>query len=385
MALFFSGSIIFLQACVDDDLEFPEGGSIEVTESTALITFLNGITNETLDLNSINITYPINLSFNTGVIIEVTSNEGLLEAAVSQSKGLYINGIEFPIRLTANAQPLVIEDESDFLIAMQEFEAGTFREDLNEFFRQCFNFVFPVTMINSSMQEVILSTSGEVIDFIASETPEYQPQFQFPLELQVFSRDTEVGINSYFDFYTIFNDCGGCPDLFFNVRQENDRLYIFTADFPQINTLPSYDWFVNGEFVESDGPVNQGDNQLTETFPPGVYEVCIKAQPTDCALGTEFCQEIVVEDPCPDLFFKIEQEGNTPSYTFIADFAEKDELIYEWRLFSNGEPIASEVEQPGGDNLFFFQFAPGVYDICIFTETVECPQGAEFCKELVID
>ena len=473
LILFFCGGILLLQACVEDDLDFPEGESIEVTESGALVTFLNSIDEETFDPNNpeISITYPINLAFNTGIVIQVTNNQGLLEAVESQSSSFYIIGVEFPVEFTQDGQAIVVENESDFLQVIEELDLGTFRTDFEVFFQQCFDFVYPVDMINSQEQEVTLSTSSELVGFINSQASGYQPQFVFPVQLEVFARDEPVIVNSHFDFYDIFNNCQGCPKLFFDVLEGENGQYTFTANFPGIATLPSYDWIINEAFIERDGPAVQGDNQLVQILTPGTYLVCITANTTDCALGTDFCREIVVED-CPDLFFNVAQEtpanyifiadfpaintlpsydwfindqfiesdglinegdnvllqafppgtyrvcirsesANCPtllefcrdivvecpepffnvvagqgpnSFVFNADFPGDDAIIYEWNVFLGQELIASEIDGGlDGDNVFNYEFSPGLYTICIFTETGECPQGGQFCQQLTVE
>ncbi len=86
-----------------------------------------------------------------------------------------------------------------------------------------------------------------------------------------------------------------CPDLFFDFEKEQGTFtYIFSADFVGITEV-SYDWFVDDQFIESDGGAN-GDNQLTFELDFGVRKICIKANETpNCPNGKEFCQEINVE------------------------------------------------------------------------------------------
>lgn len=471
--LFFLGAILALQGCVDNDLDFPESESIVVSESTALVTFLNSINAETFnpDNPGITITYPINLAFNTGIVIEITSNEGLVEAVESQSSSLYITGVEFPIEFIQNGQPVLVEDENDFLDINEELELGTFGTDFDKFFQQCFDFIYPVTMINSSEQEVTLSTAGELTSFIDSEGIEYQPLFVFPVQLV--ASDNPATVNSHFDFYSVFNTCDDCPELFFDVQEgengqytfnanfpgistlpsydwfineqfiegdgvinegdnqliriltpgtylvcitaetadctegtdfcreivveedcpelffsvanETPTMFIFIADFPSISTLPSYDWFINDQFIESDGVINEGDNTLLQTLEPGTYNVCIRAQSVSCTVPSEFCEDIVVEDPCPNLFFNVIQGQSPRSFIFQADFAGSSDIFYEWQVIIDQIVIASEVDGIGGDNLFEYDFLPGTYEICMVSEPPGCSQGASRCQPLVVE
>lgn len=473
VTLFFLVGMFALQGCVDDDLDFPESESIVVTESTALVTFLNSINTATFnpDSPSITITYPVNLAFNTGIVIEVTSNQGLLEAVESQSSSLYIIGVEFPIEFIQNGEPVLVENENDFLAINEELELGTFGTDFDKFFLQCFDFIYPVTMINSSEQEVVVSTAGELTNFIDSEGVEYQPLFVFPIQL--IAADNPVTVNSHFDFYSVFNSCDDCPELFFDVQEgengqytfsanfpgintlpsydwfineqfiesdgvinegdnqliqiltpgtytvcitaktddcpegtdfcrnivveedcpelffsvanETPTMFIFRADFPSINTLPSYDWFINDQFIESDGVINEGDNTLLRTLEPGTYDVCIRAESVSCTTSSEFCRNIIVEDPCPDLFFNVTQGQFPRSFIFQADFPGSSDIIYEWQVIIDQTVIASEVDGPGGDDLFEYDFSPGTYDVCMVSEPVGCSPEARYCQQLVVE
>jgi len=171
-----------------------------------------------------------------------------------------------------------------------------------------------------------------------------------------------------------------CPELFFEFEQEQGTFgYTFFANFEEINQI-NYEWFVDNEPIEQDGGA-EGDNSFFTTLSIGAHTVCIKTMIPSCANELEFCEEIMVEEICPDLSFTFEQEGNTSSYNFTANFPDIETTQYQWLI--NGEVI----EQDGGangDNIFFFQFDPGTYNVCIFSETPTCPNGKEFCNEIVV-
>ena len=172
-----------------------------------------------------------------------------------------------------------------------------------------------------------------------------------------------------------------CPALFYEFDLEpGSTNYTFTAAFDGIQEV-TYDWTIDGELIETDGGV-EGDNILVQDLAPGSYSVCLKAITRTCPEGVEFCREIVVASVCPDLFFVAEQEGDTPSYNFFADFAGMNEITYSWTI--NGDVI----EQDGGgngDNTLFYQFSPGTYNVCIIAETPDCPEGTDFCLEIVVN
>ncbi|GAA4106544.1 hypothetical protein GCM10022393_01000 [Aquimarina addita] len=169
-----------------------------------------------------------------------------------------------------------------------------------------------------------------------------------------------------------------CPELAFTFENNLETSYTFTADFEGINDV-IYQWIVDEVIKETDGGTN-GDNIYNETLSAGMHTICIEAMTASCPEGATFCQELFVEE-CPDLFFEIEQEGNSNTYNFFADFDGVGDVIYEWVI--NGDFIEQDGGQ-SGDNTFFFQFDTGTYEICITTETPDCPDGTEFCRELII-
>ncbi|MEQ9403602.1 MAG: hypothetical protein RIM99_08460 [Cyclobacteriaceae bacterium] len=377
------GTALIIQSCVTEpDSISPE---IEITKSTVLTSFLNGIgtgrinpEDEDLDIH-----YPILFAFNSGVTIEMLSNEGLLQAARSQSGGLYITGMKFPIEMDVDDQLFQIADESDFQMALGELGARSLRDEIERTFLQCFDFVYPISLITSDEVGTIITSNLEFLDFLANEGPDYQPQFLFPVSVNDFSKNSESVLESLFDMYQIFNACEGCPELFFETEKISQFNYTFTADFPGIENLSSYEWLIDGEVVEIDGTANQGDNLLTESLGFGLHEICIRAENPECALGTEYCRTIF-NDPCPNLTFSI-NVSNGSMVRLIATFPEKDEIPYTWTVFSGGVPVLTKNELPGGSNQFGFDLGTGMFEVCISTETEDCPEGVVRCIQLIIN
>ncbi|MDH7444265.1 hypothetical protein [Aquimarina sp. 2201CG14-23] len=175
-----------------------------------------------------------------------------------------------------------------------------------------------------------------------------------------------------------------CPDLFFESRQlDRPNKYKFIADFPGIEET-RFDWFINGEVVEN-ANANDSNYLFWEFNEPGRYEVCIKSESDECPNGASYCKVIEVEEvdsECPDLFFIAEQDGDNPAYYFQVEFEGADQ--FEWLgWFINGEFV--EDSNNGDNNRFYYQFAPGRYEVCLKTETPECPEGTSYCKIIEIE
>jgi len=178
-----------------------------------------------------------------------------------------------------------------------------------------------------------------------------------------------------------------CPKLSF--KQDGENLI---ADFDGLKDLEVYEWFVDDQLVETESILNdnQRDNMLNlKDYNPGTYNVCIKAETPDCAQGTEFCKEIVIEDTttgesCPTL--KYEQDGDY----LIANFEGVETIaFYAWQV--TGEQLDNEtiIENEGvdfqGDNKFSLKdLKPGMYTICLISESPTCTQAEPFCKDIEV-
>ncbi len=181
-----------------------------------------------------------------------------------------------------------------------------------------------------------------------------------------------------------------CPDLAFTYEQATTGEFIFQADFPGIDTLEWYGWYVDGELVENEGTTNAGDNILQTDLEVGTHEVCIMTETPDCPSGTEYCKTITVDPAggsCAQMSYTAERDETAPAYTFTADFAERDEVSYEWHVYVNDDYQGGEVRDAGStdDHSFYWQFESGVvYEICLRAVDESCIDFQE-CKEFVID
>lgn len=380
---FLLGFALLVFSCVEGP-EIDPDQTPAFTETIALTAFMNSIDLETFKIQekALKISYPIRLNYNSNISIEVANDQGFKEVTESQSSGLNITGIELPIEFTVDNETFKISSVIEFSDALNTLDIEAFRKVFDRSIGQCFEMVYPVSLVDTKGEVVVIESDDELEVFLETEGATYQPQFVFPFSVRVASQNDELSIKAAFDLYQLFNDCVTCPDLFFEADQIGQFEYKFVADFPGIEDLPSYDWVVDGQVVESDGVLHSGDNQLVQNLDFGLHEVCIKTETIDCAEGVSFCLTIL-NDPCPDLFFKT--TNNNGEYTFVADFFEMEEVTYEWSVSFDGQTIGTETESPGGDNEFKFDFEPGVYRVCIATETPDCPSGIEYCVELTVN
>lgn len=161
--------------------------------------------------------------------------------------------------------------------------------------------------------------------------------------------------------------------------------YTFTLDETLVlSDDVTIEWFVEDELILS-GSGEEG-RTIENFFATGDYEICVKYTSDLCPDGVEVCQMLIVDMPeesgCPNLFFTSEniQEG---TYIFRADFPGIETLEwYGW--FIDGEFIEDEGTIVEGDNELIFTFEPrGSYEVCILTETPECPESVQYCETIV--
>ncbi len=175
-----------------------------------------------------------------------------------------------------------------------------------------------------------------------------------------------------------------CPEVNINVENETgSAVYRFAAQLESIEDV-RFTWSIDGEDVDT-GNLNDLASQIFDyRFEPGTYTVCVKVASDECPI--QVCTEIEVErdenDPCPDLFFESRQYERPMQYKFIADFKGIEEVSYGW--FINGELV--EDSAPDEDNYLIWNFdEPGRYEVCIKTETPDCPEGASYCKVIEVE
>ena len=183
-------------------------------------------------------------------------------------------------------------------------------------------------------------------------------------------------------------DQAECPVLSFSAQQEtNTNLYYFEMRTEGLADDDTLSWFVNDEFV-------QGFDQTNETtwvyrFEPGTYEICVKTETPDCPTGTSYCEKIIVEETddtpndCPTLSFTpVLGYEDSSLYNFeVRTDGLNDDAVLFWTI--NGE-ITQDID-PINDTDWVYRFEPGRYEVCVGTETPECPSGTSFCKVIVVE
>ncbi|WP_103070260.1 hypothetical protein [Aquimarina sediminis] len=175
----------------------------------------------------------------------------------------------------------------------------------------------------------------------------------------------------------------GCPEIDITIENEpGSAVYRFAAQFDGLDDV-RLTWTIDGEEIDTGNLDNLIDQILDYKFEPGKHTVCVKVADDSCPI--EVCKEIEVErdanDPCPDLFFKARHHERRATYKFIADFEGIERVSYGW--FINDRLV--EDSAPDERNYLIWNFKePGRYEVCIKTETPDCPEGTSYCKVIEI-
>ncbi|MEP1032558.1 hypothetical protein [Ekhidna sp.] len=201
----------------------------------------------------------------------------------------------------------------------------------------------------------------------------------------IVAENDECGEVSYCEEIVIENDC--VEEVAFEAEQENHYTYYFYADFAAKEHI-KYKWYVNDDLVEVEIPgEEETDHKLIWQFDTGTHNVCIVSDQDGCE-SVEYCETIEIEEvQCVELNYTAEltETDSTDFYTFTADFAEKEDVTYIWKVFINDDFQHQEVRHAdsGDDHQFVWHFEPGVeYEVCLKQD--EC-QDNQICEIFSVD
>lgn len=250
--------------------------------------------------------FPIDLSFNTGTTVTVNSLDELIDIYSSSTENLFINGIAFPFQVETyneNSNALEIEtinNEDEFFSLLEDcnfddiddcscteeydpvcvnvtdldgetytilypnschalcdgFSEEDFSVECEENFdiggSECFEFVYPISIILDEGDTVTVNSREELFNIIYGA---YHIGLVFPLDIITEDDNTVVAltINSYNELEAIIEDCFG-----------NDYGVIDCSIEDITNTLVNCFWQI--DFVDD-------DQYLYNFFNDGTYQV----------------------------------------------------------------------------------------------------------------
>ncbi|TPN85296.1 hypothetical protein [Aquimarina algicola] len=176
-----------------------------------------------------------------------------------------------------------------------------------------------------------------------------------------------------------------CPTL--KYTREGDNLI---ADFEGIDTIKFYAWQITGgplgneTIIENEGADFEGDDKYSlANLQSGTYTICLISESPTCTQAEPFCKEIEVRNNtnplCPKLSFI------TEGSLLFANFPGINSLdSYEWRVDGQVVETESLQNQDRDNSLDLSSYQPGTYSVCLFAETPDCPNGIEYCADVII-
>lgn len=217
--LFAAISLATLYSCTNGD-------SIEnevVTEkSFSLRTVLNELkkanniagrsaTTET-DVFCFEFVFPLNLSYNNGTVVSVSSMDGIIDLLSSETPSLYIEGIAFPFQVTLaaadSATPITISNEADFEALISSCGFETYEDYVTTGF--CYEFVYPFSIIDQDGNTISIDSESELFDVITSSDENDIYELVFPLSVTY--EGATVVINDIYELFEMDNNCGDSSD-----------------------------------------------------------------------------------------------------------------------------------------------------------------------------
>lgn len=215
LLLLLTVSVAAFYSCTDND---PVEDEVVTTKSISLRTTLNEIkkTNNIGGRNSVatqdqafcfNFVFPINLSYNNGTVITVTSNEGLIEVLANETNTLYIEGIEFPFQVQQEGAITTIDDEAEFFALILDCNFATVNSFVFDF--TCYEIVFPISIVNANNETVTINTQAELMALVSTPagSSSYQLDLVFPISIT--QNNQTIVVDDLYEFFDINNDCGG--------------------------------------------------------------------------------------------------------------------------------------------------------------------------------
>ncbi len=172
---------------------------------------------------------------------------------------------------------------------------------------------------------------------------------------------------------------GECPQLYFEVANDEDGNYVFEADFEGMDST-QYKWYVNDNYEDVENfEGHTTDHRFERHFGNGYYEVCIKNYRPDCR--EKFCYTFSVESACRELYFKTERESDG-TFVFVSDFSLMELTPYKWYI--DGEFVEAEnFNGDSTDNILVKSLSEGHHSVCIKAEIEGCGE-VEYCEEVEV-
>lgn len=149
--------------------------------------------------------FPVQIVLSNGNKLIINSMSGLKEAIYTENQSLHISAFVLPFTIfKENNVELAVESEEQFLNLLSTCESvNTVDELFNS--ANCFEFVFPLSVLNNRGNTIVISNSTSLNNFLTSMSEnEYWVDFVYPFQINYGGNN--ITIENIWDFYN-YLDC----------------------------------------------------------------------------------------------------------------------------------------------------------------------------------
>jgi hypothetical protein len=198
-------SITFF-SCTDN--KSIEESAVVPTKSVSLRTHLSKmkINHNILGKNATSDTFaflfPVTFSYSDGTTVTVDTNQALLDLLANETQTLYLDGIAFPFQINiANGNTTSTvpnEDEYESVLANNNIPTVNYIATQST----CFDFIFPISVIDQNNQPVVINNQTELVNFSNSNNP---INFVYPFSVIAIDGQvtTTVNVDNLYEFLAL--------------------------------------------------------------------------------------------------------------------------------------------------------------------------------------
>jgi hypothetical protein len=268
-------STILLTSCTNDDVSEVPDMQESVSTQLALNQLSNLYADDGTAIESMNPTghlifdfcfefvYPINLMYNNGSIITITSNEELIEVLINMTDQLHIAGIEFPFNVeiynpeTNEIELLTITNETEFTNLLASCFFDNFCECDDEFDPVCIEIIeanqpITVTFPNACYAECEGFTEEDFVDCGETSCEDECSQEEDPVCVEI------VNPNGITEIITFLNACyaaceGFTVEDFLDCNSTDCDISELEIELGETHTNETYQLTINFEYENTNG------------------------------------------------------------------------------------------------------------------------------------
>lgn len=185
-----------------DKESVPPSKSVSLRTHLSKMKINHNILGKTTVEDTFTFIYPVTFSYSNGTTITVNSNQALLDLLANETETLYLDGIAFPFQINiANGNTTSTvpnEDEYESVLANNNIPTVNYIATQST----CFDFVFPISVIDQNNQPVVINDQTELVNFANSNNP---INFVYPFSVIAIDGQgtTTVNVDNLYEFLAL--------------------------------------------------------------------------------------------------------------------------------------------------------------------------------------